>query len=178
MPSSREWVYIFLQFLYFLVKLIHLSVGNVLLWFLLVLVLKSTLYIISITTIAFLKISIWMEYFLFSLTFNMCTSWISSEILISSVQFSSSFVSNSATPCTEACQASLSITNSWSFLKLMSIESVMSSSHLILCHPLLLLPSIFPSIRVISNESFLHIRKSIFQLHHPSFQWIFRIDLL
>ena len=55
-------------------------------------------------------------------------------------------------------QASLSITNSWSLLKLMSIESVMPSNHLILCHPLLLLPSIFPSIRVFSNESVLHIR--------------------
>jgi len=59
---------------------------------------------------------------------------------------------------TTACQASLSITNSRSLLKLMSVESVMPSSHLILCHPLLLLPSIFPSIRVFSNESALHIR--------------------
>ena len=63
-----------------------------------------------------------------------------------------------ATPWTAACQASLSITNSWSSLKLMSIESVMPSSHLILCHPLLFLPSIFPSIRVFSNKSVLHIR--------------------
>ena len=61
-------------------------------------------------------------------------------------------------PWTAACQASLSITNSRSLLKLMSIESVMSSNHLILCHPLLLPPSIFPSIRVFSNESVLHIR--------------------
>ena len=58
-----------------------------------------------------------------------------------------------ATPWTAACQASLSITNSQSLLKLMSIESVMPSNHLILCHPLLLPPSIFPSIRVFSNES-------------------------
>ena len=57
-----------------------------------------------------------------------------------------------------AHQASLSITNSWSSLKLMSIESVMPSNHLILCHPILLLPSIFPSIMVFSNESALHIR--------------------
>ena len=57
-----------------------------------------------------------------------------------------------------ARQASLSITNSRSLFKLMSIESVMPSNHLILCHPLLLLPSIFPSIRVFSNESVLHIR--------------------
>ena len=63
-----------------------------------------------------------------------------------------------ATPWTEAHQVSLSITNSWSLLKLMSIELVMPSSHLILCRPLLLLPSIFPSIRVFSNESVLHIR--------------------
>ena len=63
-----------------------------------------------------------------------------------------------ATPWTAACQASLSITNSWSLLKLMPIELVMPSNHLILCRPLLLPPSIFPSIRVFSNESVLHIR--------------------
>ena len=63
-----------------------------------------------------------------------------------------------ATPRTAACQASLSITNSWSLFKLMPIESVMPSNHLILCHPLLLSPSIFPSIRVFSNESILPIR--------------------
>ena len=57
-----------------------------------------------------------------------------------------------------ACQASLSITNSWSLLKLMSIESVMPSNHLILCHPLLLLCSIFPSNRVFPSDSVLHIR--------------------
>ena len=62
------------------------------------------------------------------------------------------------TPWTAACQASLSITNSWSLLKLMSIGSGMPSNHLILCHPLLLLPSIFPSIKVFSNESALRIR--------------------
>ena len=74
-----------------------------------------------------------------------------------SVQFSRSVMSNSATPWTAACQASLSVANSWSWLKLMSIESVMPSNHLILCHSLLLLPSIFPSIRVFSKESVLHI---------------------
>ena len=63
-----------------------------------------------------------------------------------------------ATPWTAARQASLSITNSRSLPKLMSIESVMPSNHLILCHPLLLLPSIFPNIRVFSNESALRIR--------------------
>ena len=63
-----------------------------------------------------------------------------------------------ATPWTAVHQASLSITNSWNLLKLMSIESVMPSNHLILCRPLLLLPSIFPSIRAFSNESVLCIR--------------------
>ena len=63
-----------------------------------------------------------------------------------------------ATPWTAVCQASLSFTISWSLLKLMSIESMMPSNHLILCHPLILLPSIFPSIRVFSNESALCIR--------------------
>ena len=62
------------------------------------------------------------------------------------------------TPWTAACQASLSITNSQSVLKLVSIELVMRCNHLILCHPLLLLPSIFPSIRVFSSELALHIR--------------------
>ena len=78
------------------------------------------------------------------------------------VQFSSvqslSHVRLFATPWIAACQASLSITNSWSLLKLMSIELVMPSNHLILCHPLLLPPSIFPSVRVFSNESVLRIR--------------------
>ena len=77
-----------------------------------------------------------------------------------SVQFSSVVhcVQLFATPWTEASQASLSITNSQSLLKLMSIETVMPSNHLILCHPLLLPPSLFPQIRVFSNESVLHIR--------------------
>ena len=75
-----------------------------------------------------------------------------------SVQFSHSVVFNSEIPWTIACQASLSITNSWSPPKLMSIESVMPSNHLFLCPPLPLLPSIFPSIRVFSNESDLCIR--------------------
>ena len=73
-------------------------------------------------------------------------------------QFSRSVMSNSATPRTAAHQASLSITNSWSLLKLMSIELVMTSNHLIF-FPLLLLPSIFPSIRVFSSESALHVRR-------------------
>ena len=69
-----------------------------------------------------------------------------------------SFVSDSVTPWTAARQASLSFTNSWSLLKLMSIESLMLSNQLILCHPLLLLPSIFPSTRVFSTELALCIR--------------------
>ena len=77
---------------------------------------------------------------------------------ICSVQFSRSVTCDSATPWTAACQASLSISNSWSPPKLMSIESVMPSNHLILC-PLLLLSSIFPSIRVPSNESALHMKR-------------------
>ena len=75
----------------------------------------------------------------------------------SSVQ-SLSWVPLFATPWTAVRQASLSITISWSLLKLMSIESVMPSNYYILCCPLLLLPSVFPSIRVYSNESVLHIR--------------------
>ena len=78
--------------------------------------------------------------------------------LLDSVQFSHSVVSDSATPWIAARQASLSITNSRSSLRLTSIESVMPSSHFIFCHPLLLLPPIPPSIRVFSNESTLSMR--------------------
>ena len=74
-----------------------------------------------------------------------------------------------ATPCTAARQASLSIINSQRFFKLMFIESVMPSNHLILCHPLLLTPSIFPSIRVFSNES-------VFQIRWPKY-WSFRFRI-
>ena len=77
---------------------------------------------------------------------------------ISSVQFSRSVMSDSATPWTAAYQASLAITISGSLLKLMSIELVMPSNHLVLCRPLLLLPSTFPSIKVFSNELALCIR--------------------
>ena len=78
--------------------------------------------------------------------------------MASTHQFSCSVVSDSLQPWTAARQVSLSIISSWSLLKLMSIESVMPSSHLILCHPLLLLPSIPHSIRVLSNESTLRMR--------------------
>ena len=74
-----------------------------------------------------------------------------------------------ATPWIAACQASLSITNSWSLLKLMSIKSVMPYNHLIFCRPLLILPSVFPSIRVFSKESVLCIR-------WPKY-WSFRLSI-
>ena len=79
------------------------------------------------------------------------STWCSSVQLLSCVQLF-------ATPWTTACRASLSITNSRSLPKLISIESMMPSNHLILCHSLLLMPSIFPNIRVFSSESALHIR--------------------
>ena len=88
--------------------------------------------------------------------FSQC-AFPNSFILISSVQ-SLSCVRIFATPWTAACQASLSITNSWNSLKLMSIESMMPSSHLILCHHLLLLPPVPPSIKVFSNESTFRMR--------------------
>ena len=78
-------------------------------------------------------------------------------LIICSVQFGCSVMSDSVTAWTATRQASLSITNSWSLLKLISIKLVMPSNHLILCRPLLLPPSIFTSIRVFSNESVLHI---------------------
>ena len=86
-----------------------------------------------------------------------------------------------AIPWTTACQVSLSIMNSWSLLKLMSIELVMPSNHLILCRLLLLLPSVFPSIRVLSNESVLRIRWPNLSIS-PSIEYsgkiFFRIDWL
>ena len=92
----------------------------------------------------------WVPWFLLVLKKHVWLAFSSVQFLICVQLF--------ATPWTAGCQASLSITNSQSLLKLISIKSVMSSNHLILCWPLLLLPSIFPSIRVFSNESFLHIR--------------------
>ena len=86
--------------------------------------------------------------------FEMCSS---GSVQFNSVQ-SLSRVRLFATPWTAACQDALSITNFWSLLKLMSVKSVMPSDQLILCHLLLLLPSIFPSIRVFSNELVLRIR--------------------
>ena len=92
----------------------------------------------------------------------MVISYFMVKVNLPSVQFSSvqllSRVQLFVTPWTAACQASLFITNSWNLLKLMSIMSVMPSSHPMLCRPLLLLPSIFPSISVFPNEMVLHIR--------------------
>ena len=97
-------------------------------------------------------------------------------------QFSRSVESDSVTPWITAHQASLSITNSRSLLKFISMLSVMPSNHLILCHPLLLLQSIFPSIRVFSNESTLHIRWPKYWSTKPSKEYSelisFRIDWL
>ena len=114
--------------------------------------------------------------------FSMCLYSITSSSPVQSL----SRVRLFATPWTAACQASLSITNSWSLLKLMSIVLVMPSSHLILCHPLLLLPSVFPSIWVFSNESILRSRWSKYWsfsfIISPSNEYSgltpFRMDLL
>ena len=99
-------------------------------------------------------------------------------VSVQSVQFSRSVVSDSATPWTAARQACLSITNSRSLLKFMSIESMMPSNHLTLCLPLLRLPSIFLGISLFQWISSLHqVAKALeFQLQHQSFQWIFRTD--
>ena len=96
-------------------------------------------------------------YWKFNINFNEFDQF---RWLPDSVQFSHSVMSEwlFVTPWTAARQASLSITNSWSLLKLVSIELVLSSNHLILCRPLLLLPSIFPNIKAFSNESVLHIK--------------------
>ena len=117
--------------------------------------------------------------------FNFCRLYVSRSFSISfrlpslfnSVQLLS-HVQLFVTQWTTVHQAPLSITNSWSLLKLMSLESVMPSNHLIHCRPLLLPPSIFPSIGVFPNESVLCIRWPKYWLHHQSFQWIFRTDFL
>ena len=93
---------------------------------------------------------------------RVCSTWTSGSRLLSMSSVSSvqllSHVQLFATPWTAAHQTCLSITNSWSLLKFMSFHWVMPANHLILCHPLLLPPSIFSNIRVFSNKSFLHIR--------------------
>ena len=104
--------------------------------------------------------------------------WLNGHVVVQSL----SHVQLSVIPWTATRQASLSFTISWSLLKLMSTESVIPSKHLILCHPLLLLTSIFPSIRVFSNESTLHIRWPKYWSFHisPSNEYSglisFRID--
>ena len=107
-------------------------------------VLSQEIYIYLIDNVHLIKWGCWLEY-----------NFIKREFHISQ---SLSCIWLFATLWTAVCKASLSITNSWSLLKLMSIESVMPSNHLIFCRPLLLPPSVFPSIRVFSNESVLHIR--------------------
>ena len=103
-------------------------------------------------------IRLWeLDYYYMQVNCNKCIFILHYKYHFNSVQSLSS-VQRLATPWTAACQASLSITNSQSLLRLMSIESVMPSDHLILCRPLFLLPSIFPSIRVFSNESVLCVR--------------------
>ena len=96
----------------------------------------------------FFEIILWCLSFLFLMW---CITLINLQIL------KYSYIPGISSVNSAACQASLSITKSWHLHKLMSIKSVMPSNHLILCHPLLLLPPIFPSIRVFSNESVLHI---------------------
>ena len=132
------------------------------------------LWLIVEGVLIFISVNIWISYFKAKITktfkfqwvidvkntkyyYHEILSWKYVSKLNNSVQ-SLSHVRLFVTPWTTACQAYLSITTSWSLLKFMSFESVMSSNHLILYHPLLLLPSIFPSIRVFSNKSALHIR--------------------
>ena len=109
------------------------------------------------------------------------TSQVSSVQLISCVQLLLiSCVQLFETPWTAACQDSLSITNSWSLLELISIELVMPSNRLILCHPRLFLPSIFPASGSFPVSQFFPSGGQVleFQLQHQSFQWIFRTDFL
>ena len=105
-------------------------------------------YIMSLNALKISKMG-FLPFLIDKIEFNLTS--VSSVQLLRHVQL---FV----TPWNAAPQAFLFITNSWSLLKLMSIDSLMPSNHLILCHTLLLLPSVFPSIRVFSNESVLHIR--------------------
>ena len=117
---------------------------------------------------------------LFLIYIIMCTYVLSFNLTIntfSSVQ-SLCHVRLFATPGTTALQVSLSFTNSQSLPKRMSIELVMPFNHLILCWTLFFLPSIFPSIKIFSSESTLHIRWLKYWTWASSFQWIFRVDFL
>ena len=132
-------------------------------------VLLSHPYTITVKTIALTRLTFVGK--VISLLFNTLSMLIAFLPRSSSVQLSC--VRLFAASWTVARKASLSITNSWNLLKLMSIELVMPSNYLILCWPLLLPPSIFPSIRVFSNESVLPIswpKVLEFQLQHQSFQ--------
>ena len=120
----------------------------------------SSVSVISFSCLFSCHVNLWSHWVVWPLGLNTvcCPSELHLQT-ISSVQFSCSVVSDSLIPWTAAHQAFLSITNSQSLLKLMSVEPVMPSNHLILCCPLLL-PSIFPRIRVFSNNSVLRIRGS------------------
>ena len=107
--------------------------------------------------------------------------WVLASSILYVSQFSRSVISNSfVAPWTAACQASLPIAHYWSLLKLVSIVPVMSSNHLILCHPLLLLPSIFPSISLFQCISSSHQFAKVLEFHLQDqfFQQIFRTDFL
>ena len=112
------------------------------------------MYSINICPLTWIQIFSILVFFGFYLFLSMLHSGYFLLVVVQSLSHVWLFV----TPWTAAHQASLSFTISWSFLKFMSIESVMPSSHLILCWPLLLMPSVFPSIRVFPTESALHIR--------------------
>ena len=118
----------------------------------------SLFLLLSFTTDSLKVKNLEMKIFFCALIYHK-HQWLPHLYVDSSVQFSHSVVSDSVTPWTEARQAFLSITNSWSLVKLKSIESVMPSNRLILCHSLLLPPSIFLIIRVFSNESILCIMR-------------------
>ena len=138
--------------------------------------LNSSYTYVFFLSLTFLSLSVAIQFrFLFSIVFEkkrLLTRGDSVQLL--------SHVHLFVTPWIAARQASLSITNSQSLLKLMSIKLVMPSSHLILCYPLLLLNPIPPTIRVFSNESTLQQVPKVpeFQLQHQSFQWTPRTDLL
>ena len=134
-PITSTWLVVFISSSAFFLNYFNLSIFE-----------KEVLESLTMTMGLFI-VSLWFFQFLLCLVWNIF-------IVVKLLSHVWLFV----TPWTAARQASLSITNSRSLLKLKSMDSVMPSSHLILCHPLLLLPSIFPSIRVFSNESALHIR--------------------
>ena len=166
-------MYLHLLFLTLLSRYSHISCDGSYLYFLQATKISPWPYWVSL----FPTHLIYVLYIVAILLFDWILCFLQS---LSSVQFSR--VQLFATPWTTASQASLSITNSWSPHKPMPIDSVMPSNHHILCRPLLLLPLIFPSIRVFSTESALRIRWPkywSFRFNiHQSFQWTPRTDLL